>query len=213
MARPAAPVPAPPSEIDPLRTSWKAGRRLYRVHTEEHSPVAFNPGLGRPGRFHPINDRSGKTIPTLYAADRINGVLSETVFHSVVAGGIVLRAQLEGRYIAEIELREDLLLANLTGHGLRRLGLNRSQLLECGPAHYAATARWAEAVHGSNGDISGMLWVSRQFDTSKALVVFGDRIGSEPFAQRGNSRPLSRGAGYRLVQRAAADAGITIVEG
>lgn len=213
MATTAGPVPLPRPDIDPLKITWKAGRRLYRVHSMDYASTAFNPGLGPPGRFHPIVDRGGAAIATLYAADQISGALSETVFHSVVAGAVILRTQLQNRYITEIELTEDLVLANLTGHGLRRIGLNRSQLIEPGPAHYAATARWAEAVHHSNSDIAGLVWVSRQFDTSKALVAFGDRVGAEPFIERGESRALYRGAGYRLVQRAAADAGVTLVEG
>lgn len=213
MASKAGPVPSPPPDIDPLRITWKAGRRLYRVHSEDYSPTAFNPGRGRPGRFHPIVDRDGMPIATLYAADRIDGALSETVFHSLVAGGVILRAQLESRYISEIELTEDLAVANLTGHGLRRIGLNRTQLIEIGPAHYAATARWAEAVHHCDDDIAGLVWVSRQFDTSKALVAFGDRVGGKPFVAKGVPRTLHRGPGYRLVQKAAAAADITIVEG
>ena len=205
-------VPDPPVALDPLLTTWKAGRRLYRVHGKRYSPTAFNPGAGRPGRFHPIASASGKAIPTLYAADRINGALSETVFHSLVAGGIVLRGELRHRYITEIELAEDISVVDLTGHGLRRLGLTRSELLECGPAHYAATAKWAAALHGSDPAVAGLVWVSRQFDTSKALVAFGDRLGPEPFVARGEPRSLYRGTGFRLVQRAASDAGITLVE-
>ena len=212
MAATAGPVPNPPAALDPLLMSWKAGRRLYRVHSERHSPTAFNPGAGRPGRFHPIKTEAGRTIPTLYAADRINGALSETVFHSLVAGGVVLRGELGHRYISEIELAEDISLADLTGHGLRRLGLTRSELLESGPAYYAATAKWASALHGSDDNIAGLLWVSRQFDTSKALVAFADRLGPDPFVVRSEPRSLYRGAGYRWVQRAASDAGITVVE-
>ena len=206
------PVPSPPAKADPLRLPWTAGRRLYRVHPETYEATAFNPGAGRGGRFHPIADTSGKSIPTLYAADRINGALSETIFHNVVAGGVVLRAQLEDRCITEVQLAEDMTLANLTGNGLRRLGLTRSQLLECDAAHYGSTARWAEALHKDAADIAGLVWVSRQFDTSKAIMIFGDRVGAEPLIAKGASRPLYKGDGYRLVQRVAAEAGITLVE-
>ena len=213
MADTVGPVPDPPAVLDSLLKSWKAGRRLYRVHSEHYAPTACNPGIGRLGRFHPIETEAGTTIPTLYAADRIDGALSETVFHSLVAGGVVLRGELRHRYITEIELAEDILLADLTGHGLRRLGLTRSELLECGPAHYSATAKWASALHASDDNVAGLLWISRQFDTSKVLVAFGDRLGPEPFVAHGEPRALYRGAGLRSVQRAARDAGITVVEG
>ena len=205
-------VPDPPAALDPLLTTWPAGRRLYRVHSTSCAPTAFNPGVGRPGRFHPIASASGKAIPTLYAADRVDGALSETVFHSLVAGGVVLRGELRHRYLTEIELTETLAVADLTGHGLRRLGLTRRELLECGPAHYGATARWAAALHGSAPVLAGLVWVSRQFDTSTMLVAFGDRLGPRPFVARGASKPLHRGAGLRLLQGAASEAGITVVE-
>ena len=205
-------VPEPPAAPDPLLTTWQAGRRLYRVHSTSCPATAFNPGVGRPGRFHPIASASGKAIPTLYAADRVDGALSETVFHSLVAGGVVLRGELRHRYLTEIELTETLAVADLTGHGLRRLGLTRRELLECGPAHYGATARWAVALHGSAPAPAGLVWVSRQFDTSTVLVAFGDRLGPRPFVARGASKPLHRGVGLRLLQRAASAAGITVVE-
>lgn len=208
-----ATVPSPPATLDPLLTTWKAGRRIFRVHPKDIAPVAFNPGEGRAGRFHPIFDRRGRPIPTLYAADRIDGALSETVFHGMVAGGVVLRAQLRCLCITELELANDLVLANLTGHGLRRLGLTRSELLECGAAHYSATARWAEALHAADSNLAGLVWVSRQFDTSKALVIFGDRVAQIPLLEVGTPSPLSRGAGFRLVQKAGVEADITIVEG
>ena len=205
-------VPVPPAALDPLLTTWPAGRRLYRVHSKTCAPTAFNPGAGRPGRFHPITSASGKAIPTLYAADRVDGALSETVFHSLVAGGVVLRGELRDRYLSEIELTETIAVADLTGHGLRRLGLTRRKLLECGPAHYGATARWAAVLHGSAAAPAGLVWVSRQFDTSTVLVAFGDRLGPRPFVARGASQSLHRGAGLRLLQRAASEAGITVVE-
>ena len=56
-----------------------------------------------------------------------------------------------------------------------------------------------------------MMWVSRQCDTAMALLAFGDRLHERDF-QCGAPQPLDAGRGYRLVQDAAAAAGITIVE-
>ena len=206
-------VPEPPDHVEPRTTRWRAGRRLYRVHSDRYRPAQFNPGnRGRPGRFHPIRE-AGRLIPTLYAADRIEGVLSETLFHNVLAGGLVLRAELIGRCITSIRLSRDILAADLTGHGLRKLKLNRTQLLECEAPHSADTARWAEAIHGCDRSIEAMIWVSRQFDTAKAILVFGDRFREDDFTIEREPERLDRGAGYRRVQQAAAAAGITIVEG
>ncbi len=211
-AKPA--VPSPPTHVDPLITTWSAGRRLYRVHPVSYAPNRFNPGKdGQRGRFHPIRSAQGIPIPTLYASDRIDGALSETVFHNIVAGGVILRAELATRCLARVELVRDIIIADLSGHGLRRLGLDRSQLLETGARTYAHTARWAEAIHQSDSIADGIVWVSRQFDTAKALLAFGDRLQAADFAVIGEPERLDRGNGYRRAQEAASSAGITIAEG
>ena len=205
-------VPPPPDRVDPLTTTWSAGTSLYRVHPDRYPPHAFNPGShGDRGRFHPIRDASGRLVPTLYAADCIDGALSETMFHNVFAGDAIVRSRLEGHCLTHIELTRDILVADLSGHGLRRLGLTRGQLLDSGPPHHAETARWAEAIHRSRESLHGMIWVSRQFDVAMALLGFGDRLHERDF-QCDASQPLQGGRGYRLVQEAAATAGITIVE-
>ena len=195
-------------------TIWKAGRRLYRIHRKDYGPLQFNSGTeGRPGRFHPIEDRRGRLIPTLYAADRIDGALSETVFHNVVAGGFVLRAELATRFLSRIDLARDIKIANLSGHGLRKLGLKRSQLLECESLHYAETARWAAAIYRSDDSLDGMVWVSRQFDTARAMLAYGGRLDQDDFVVRGEPESLDEGKVYRRIQMAASAADIILVEG
>ena len=205
-------APPPPDRVDPLTTTLSAGTSLYRVHPDRYPPDAFNPGRhGDRGRFHPLRDASGRLVPTLYAADSPDGALSETVLHNVFAGDAILRSRLEGHCLTRIELTRDILVADLRRHGLRRLGLTRGHLLDCGAPHYAETARWAEAIHRSRDSLHGMVWVSRQFDTAAALLAFGDRLQERHF-RCGATQPLDDGRGYRLVQHAAAAAGITVVE-
>ena len=205
-------VPPPPDRVDPLTTTWSAGTSLYRVHPARHAADTFNPGTqGDRGRFHPLRDAAGRLVPTLYAADCMDGALSETVFHNVLAGDAILRSRLGGHCLTRIELTRDIRVADLSGHGLRRFGLTRGQLLDSGAAHYAETARWAEAVHRSIESLHGMTWVSRQFDAARALLAFGDRLHERDF-RCDASEPLDAGRGYRLVQNAAAAARITIVE-
>lgn len=207
-------VPEPPEFAKPLTTTWKAGRRLCRVHPNALDPRRFNPGIRtRRGRFHPIKDAVRNLIPTLYAADKIDGALSETVFHNVVAGGVILRAELATRSITRIDLVRDIVVADLRGHGLRKLKLKRTQLLECEAVHYSDSARWAEAIHASNPDLNGMIWILRQFDKSTALLAFGDRLNETDFVEHGPPEPLDRGRRYRDVQRAASTADIVVVEG
>lgn len=207
-------IPAPPERLTPRLAAWKAGRTLYRVHPRRFNPVEFNPGRrGRRGRFHPIHDGAGRTIPTLYATDYRDGALSESVYRELVGGDRLLRAALHERCITEIELLTDITVADLTAPGLRAIGLNRRQLLECGESHYRSTARWAEAIHRSNPAIQGMIWVSRQFDLATALLAYGDRLSENDLAIAKGPIPLDHGEGLSLVHRAATEAGIVVVAG
>lgn len=38
-------------------------------------------------------------------------------------------------------------------------------------------------------------WVSRQFDTSEVIIIFGDRVGPEPLIEKGDSRPQCNALG------------------
>ena len=202
-----------PRDLTPLLTTWRAGRRLFRVHSRDLPCDAFNPGYGR-GRFHPINDRNGDPIPTLYAAEEIDGALSETVFRNVTsAGGHAHRTDLELLVLSRLLVAQDLKLVDLTGLALRRLGLTRSQLIDAPPRQYAYTRRWAETLHRASPDAHGLIWVSRQFDRSMALLLFGDRVTVNMLHPTGSSEPLARGSGFRRVCDAAMKADIPIIFG
>ena len=205
------PDPPPAAALDPATTTWRVGRRLYRVH--DASPAnAFNPGYGR-GRFHPVHDGRGRPIPTLYAADAIDGALSESVFRGVGAsGGRIHRADLEPLRFSRLVLDADLRFVDLTGLALRRLGLTRGQLIEAPEWLYRSTARWAEALHEAESTAHGLLWVSRQCDTAKAVVLFGDRVEASWLRADGPAEPLHGGRGFRRVCEAAGRANIVVIQ-
>lgn len=196
--------------LQPATTTWRAGRRLFRVHGRQ-AANEFNPGYGR-GRFHPVRDGRREPIPTLYAADRIAGALSETVFRDVTAsGGRIHRADLESLRLSRLVLEADVRLVDLTGLALRRLGLTRGQLIEAPARCYRTTARWAEALHDACSFAHGLVWVSRQFDTAKAVVLFGDRVDDAVLRPAGSIEPLHRGRGFRRVCEAAGRANVAVI--
>lgn len=206
------PVPIPDvSDLDPKLATWKAGRRLFRVHSEGVAANTFHPGYGR-GRFHPIRSAAARAIPTLYAADKINGALSESVFRDITADGRVHREDLRPLLLSRLIQETELQLIDLTGLAIRRLGLTRAELIEAPPRQYRDTARWAEALHGACPVAHGLMWVSRQFDTAKAIVLFGDRVAERSLRDEENSEPLHRGRGFQRVCEAAALANVTVVD-
>ena len=207
------PKPSPSVRLDPATKVLSAGDHLFRVHGARPAN-AFNPGdgCGR-GRFHPLRNRRGKLIPTLYAADEIDGALSETVFRGVGgAGGRINRADLESLRLSRLVLEADLPLIDLTGLALRRLGLVSRQLLEAPERLYEETARWAEALHEADPNAHGLLWVSRHCDTARAVVLFGDRVDPSRLRPEGPAEPLHGGSGFRRVCEAAGRANIAVIQ-
>jgi RES domain len=60
----------------------------------------------------------------------------------------------------------------------------------CTPAsQYDRTVTWAQAAHAST-DVDGLVWMSHRWNSSKSIVLFGDRVS------RGD---LAVEAGYRRV--------------
>ncbi len=105
----------------------------------------------------------------------------------------------------------DLRLVQLHGHGLRRLGLARGELIDCGARHYPRTRSWAEALYRSDSGLDGLAWVSRQHDRSLALVLFGGRVERSELEVVEAPMPLAWGPGFDQVQKAADAAGIVVL--
>lgn len=152
-------------------------------------------------------------IPTLYGADDVAGALSESIFHNVPARGPgkrIRRSALDPVRLSSLVARRDLVLANLSGPGLSRIGVRRSELIDSPASAYAETARWAEAIH-RDAPVDGLLWVSRQNDRALAVVLFGDRVPTSDLAIEVDSVPLHYGPGWQSVLEAAEEADITVV--
>jgi len=215
-------VPVPPEDpaaLDVLPAVWPAGRPLFRGCGLRHGPLDFYAGdAERRGRFHPIPTPGGVGVgvgvPVLYAAQSTAGALSESVFHDVPVRGTkrVPYAKLAQRQLVELDATRDLHLADLTSDGLSRLGVSRLELIESDADQYPRTAAWARALHAHPGRFDGLLWVSRQQDTSLAVVLFGDRVTAEEvrLTPGGLFAPLLMGVGLELACEAANRAGITI---
>jgi hypothetical protein len=167
------------------------------------------------GRFHPFLNPHGKIVPTLYAADHLDGALSETVFHGVPVRGPakkISRVALRSMVISSLTCERDLILVQLFGFGLRRLGCSRLELIEAPREQYSRTAAWAQALHACDRRIDGLIWVSRQNDGTRSLVLFGDRVPSSMLRVTRPPLPLDTGPGHDEVCRLADEAGILIFE-
>ena len=201
-----------PSFLQPLLVTWERDRPFVRCHNVRFGATEFNPGLGR-GRFHPFEDARGVRVPTLYAAEDLEGALSETVFHNVSVRGPekkIGQFTLQSIVASTLSCNRDLILVKLFGLGLHRLGTSRLELIETEGDQYPRTGAWARALHGCDKRIDGLVWVSRQNDSTRSLVLFGDRVPSSHLRVIGPILPLDRGPGYDEVCRMAEQAQILI---
>lgn len=196
-------LPPPNFEI------WPSGKPIVRVHNVKFGATEFNPGFGE-GRFHPLTD----AVPTLYGSNTLDGALSETVFHDVPISGVfksIRQSKLVPMLATTISPLRDLTLIQLRGFGLKKLGVTRAQLIDSDADQYVATRQWASTLHHAS-TADGLIWMSRQHDTSEALVLFGDRVARTAFDVIDPPRSLHPPSpGWLEVLRAAESAGITIV--
>lgn len=186
-------IPAPPATLHITPWTLFAKQVLHRVHEDLYKADQFNPGLKGNARFSPIRNAKGDLIPTLYAAATFDAAAMESVFHDVShAPGFKHydKRKLEGQLHSEVKVKRELKLADLSSVALRKLGAQRKQLIDTEKNQYPATRRWAEAIHAQHPDIQGLSWISRQDDSARAVMLFGDRIPKGAMQQVGASRSL-----------------------
>lgn len=190
----------PPSfPLNISRTAWPSGLVFHRVHYALYGATEFHPGVTGNARFSPIRNKAGEPIPTLYGGASFECAAMETVFHDVpfTAGFKAYdKAKLNGQ---------------LHSH---KLGIERKQLIDTEKDQYPVTRLWAEAIHGKCPDVQGLCWTSRQDDSARAMVVFGDSLAPGLLHQAGASRSLVGDAAcYGELLDLAAHIGVNIVPG
>jgi hypothetical protein len=185
---------APPPDLNVSRMIWPKGQTIHRIHQEQYQGSEFNPGVKGNARFSPIEDSEGKPIPTLYGGTTFDCAAMETVFHDVpFAPGFKSydKRKLTAQIHSQISSKDDLVLADLSSVALRKLGVQRGQLIDTEKDRYPETRQWGEAIHAQCPDVQGLCWVSRQDDRARALMLFGDRVPADSLVQQGSSRSIS----------------------
>jgi hypothetical protein len=213
---PADIVPQPPVVLNITPVIWAAGTALHRIHLELYAASAFNPGLLGNARFSPIVNAAGKPIPTLYGGSSFDGAAMETVFHDVpFAPGLktFAKRKLRGQLHSLLTPRMSLTLADLRNVPLRKLGVERKQLIDTEKDSYPRTRPWAEAIHARHPHVQGLCWTSRQDDRAMAVMLFGDRIGAGVLALEGASRSLLDEPAYMQLLGLADAIGVRVVDG
>jgi hypothetical protein len=214
---PADTTPSPPATLHVSTMPWPNGGTLHRVHLKKYAGEEFNPGVTGNARFSPIKSAKGEPIPTLYGGNTFACAAMETVFHDVpFASGFKSydKSKLKDQVHSRLTTGADLVLADLRGKALRKLGVERRQLIDTEKDQYASTRKWAEAIHAQRSDVQGLCWTSRQDDSAQAVMLFGDRIAPGLLRQVTPSRSLlDDGTGYDELLSLAEQIGVNIVSG
>lgn len=203
---------APVSPLDPLFDRWPAGALIHVIHDTAFAPESFNPGVDSAGalrkstRFAPIRDAKGRVVPYLYGGATLDCAIFETVFHDVPIDApdkFVALDDFAQRGHGQLVPRRELRLVDLTSEGLHRLKVPKEELIASPARDYVDTARWAEALHRQCKDADGLVWMSRQRDRDRALLLFGDRVKGVLSGTRMGG-PLARNDALRQAIVAAA---------
>jgi len=169
-------VPEPPSEVDPLIEVWESGKVLHRSYPEKFKVNAFNPGPRRTTRFSFFGD---PPVPVLYAGEDEQTAVAETLLHDLDGPAPrLVRADYIDRRSGAVAPKRDLRLAQLHSGGLYALRLEPNQLTDTHPYWYEKTVLWVEAIHRCT-DVDGLVWMSRRWNTRKAVMLFGDRVDED----------------------------------
>lgn len=216
-ARPVGVTPEPPATLHVTCTPLASGTVLHRVHQSQYLADQFNPGRQGNARFSPIQDEQGHAIPTLYAGTAMACALMETVFHDVphTAGFKSFdKGKLVGQVHSTVRVEAALQLVDLASVPLRKLGVTRQQLIDTEKDQYPTTRQWAAAIHHQCPQAQGLSWVSRQDDSARAIVLFGDRIPSGALRPGADSRSLLEDVdAYDAVLDLAERIGVHVVMG
>jgi hypothetical protein len=214
---PSPATPEPPGNLQVSFTELAGDTVLHRVHQSQYRADQFNPGVRGDARFSPIQNDQGRPIPTLYAGTNLPCALMETVFHDVphTAGFKSFdKAKLAGQVHSTVQVKAPLQLVDLASVPLRKLSVTRKQLIDTEKDQYPRTRKWAMAIHGQCPTAQGLSWVSRQDDSARAVMLFGDRISEGALRAGGESRSLIDDAGtYDAVLDLAERIGVSIIPG
>lgn len=150
---------------------------MYRLHDNRFRTNEFNPGPRGAGRFHFFGSPH---VPVLYAASTEAAAVAETLLRNIPAsGGHISYGDYQSKVMAALEIKREVRLASFLGTDLRALRVTPEQLTTTPGENYGQTRKWAEAAHAAGFD--GIAWMSRQDNSGRAYMFFGDRVMGTDF--------------------------------
>jgi hypothetical protein len=112
----------------------------------------------------------------------------ETVSHDVAfTAGLKTfdKQKLIDQVYSLVTSQRELNRADLSATALRKLGVQRNELIDTEKDKYPSTRKWAEAIRAAYPSLEGLCWVSRQDDRGLAIVLFGDPLDAADLVPTG----------------------------
>ena len=103
---------------------------------------------------------------------RLSGAFAETVLHNEMPTDgefTIAETELTRRFLVRFEAASPLVLANFAGAGLRNNGATAE--ISTMP-DYDVPQQWSAAIHAHPSNVDGVLYMSRQLNTGKAIALF-----------------------------------------
>lgn len=170
-------TPDPPAPFKARTIVMRRKTRMYRLHDNRFRTTEFNPGPNGTGRFHFFGTPQ---VPVLYTAATEAAAVAETLLRNIPAtGGHISYGDYEGKVMAGLEIKREVRLASFLGTDLRALKVAPDQLTTTSGENYPQTRKWAEAAYAAGFD--GIAWMSRQDNSDRAYMFFGDRVTEADF--------------------------------
>jgi hypothetical protein len=142
---------------------------LYRVSGHATDEPYF--GRANTYRFDDPHPQAAARFGTCYLGASLAVALAETLLHDrkpIHNHFMVGLAVIQARFVIRLT-GETLILANLTGAALRKLGGHAGL---SGTSSYATTKAWSAAIHAHPDAVDGLLYMSRHKNDETALVLF-----------------------------------------
>lgn len=163
---------SPPGPAQPaLLPCSGADQPALPVRISSHSSGEPYFGKWNTNRFDDPSADPTARYGTCYLGSSLAVAVAETLLHDrkAIKGRFVVEPSvIRARYVVRFG-GEPLVLANLTGIALKRLGGHAGLT---GTSSYATPKRWSAAIHAHPDKVDGFVYMSRHLNDEQAIVLF-----------------------------------------
>jgi hypothetical protein len=170
-----------------LVTRTIAADTLFRVSRHTSGEPYF--GRSATNRFDANHVQPGRRYGTCYCGFDLETAIAETILHDEEPKARMFRlaaTEFTTRNLVRFKRGGDLVVADLTGASLKRLG---GTAAISGIVPYAIPQQWSRAIHNHPQRVDGIFYMSRHLNDRAAVVIFdraAHKLGSASYTRLAN---------------------------